>query len=210
MTRVFKAKRKPRTVTKAVKRYVKNANRRQGELKYLTQAGTYLPSYASGVASTPLYNMPEGTGENERIGLKIRPTSFNMRFTAYRGLTDCFLRLVVFRSTDNTVGPVNNSFVLNDLGTSGTSNYINEPRKMVKAGRLFQILYDRTWLLDDAKQNGIKKDINIKTSGSPVHYTNPAITNTRKGEIYWFFMTDTSIANQPSIRYITKASYRDV
>lgn len=213
MTRVFKAKRRPprkKPVTKAVKRYVRKANLRQGEVKYITNEGTYSATYSSAVPSTPLYNMIAGDGVGERNALKVRPTNVNIRFTAYRGLTDCHLRLVVFRYTDNVTGPVNNNFVLDTLGTAGTSNWINAPRIIAKGNRMTEILYDRSWLLDDGRQNGIKKNINIKTGGKPVYYTVNTSTGVRKNEIYYFFMTDTSLANQPLLDFITISRYRDV
>jgi len=204
-----KAKRKP-TVSKAVKKYVKKQTKKLGEVKYMaaTQV-SYSATYASGIACTPLYDNVEGVGTNQRIGKIIQPTSAQIRFSAYRGNTDCHLRLVAFRYRDN-VATINNNFVLDNIGSALTVNYINNPLTINKAYKLHEVLYDKTWILDDGLQNGLHKVVNLKTASRTVKYTSNTAGQNRKDEIYYFFMSDVPSGNEPLINIVTVSKYRDV
>lgn len=200
----------PKKPTKQMRVYIDRKIQRLGETKYITNSVSSLaPTFNSAIASTPMYDMAQGITESTRIGDKIRPQSFQLRFTAYRGLTDSTLRLVAFRYRDN-VAAVNNNFVLDAIGTAGTSNYINNPLILNKGNKMYEKLYDQSWVLDDGKQNHINKVVNIKVNGRPVNYTAPTAGQIRKDECYFFFMSDASPTNAPGVNYVSIARYKDL
>lgn len=202
-------KRKPR-VSKAVKKYVKRVNSNAGETKYvITNLNAIGPDNLAAIA-TKAYDIAGGTDQNNRIGNKIEPTSLQIRWSAYRGLTDCMLRLIVFRWTGtSTTTNINLGLVL-EQGALGSVNYINAPYLQEKQSRKsFQILHDSTYLLDDAKQNGIKRITNIKVSKS-IYYDTALAGGFMKNGIQYAWITDTSPANTPLVQATVIQRYKDI
>lgn len=202
-------KRKPR-VSKAVKKYVKQSQKSLGETHYILQNTSLTPNYSS-VNALKLYDMNQGTNVDERVGLKVEPSTLQFRFTAYRGNTDAHLRLVVFRWTGAATSSNISSTLVLESSLAGLNGYVNAPFLLEKnARKSFEVLHDSCYLLDDAKQNGIKKVINIKVNSRPIYYDTGSIGGVIKNPIQYFFISDTNLTNAPTVEITTIQKYKDL
>lgn len=204
-------KRKQRApVSKAVKSYVRRVNKGLGETKYLTNTTTaYDPIYSS-TTSTECFSCAEGTGDNQRIGKKIQPSSLQIRVTGYRGLTDSTVRLIVFRYNDRLNSPPISDSIL-ELGFSGSTNYINAPYQLSKINRKrFSVLLDKRFVLDDGKQNHFSRVFNVKVSGRPLYFNDGTFDSERKNGIYYFLISDVALINTPLLNIVTIERYKDI
>lgn len=191
------------------KAYVKTAVNKIGERKFRLDTYNALTPYFSSTAAYPMFDVAEGTGEDDRIGNQIRPTSMQIRFSAYRGLADSVLRLVVFRWKERDTTKTTSAIL--DQTSIGATNYINAPL-LLEAGnrKRFDILYDKTFILDDGKQNTIHRIVNVKVNAKKVDYTAAAVTQNRTNEIYWGFIADVALASAPSVYVQAIGHYRDL
>lgn len=197
-------------VSKAVKSYVRRVNKGLGETKYLSNTTTAYDPIYSNTTCTECYSCAEGTGDNERVGLKIQPTSLQIRVTGYRGLSDSTVRLIVFRYNDRVNSPpVSDSVLISTLGT--TTNYINSPYQLSKINRKrFSVLLDKRFVLDDGKQNHFSRVFNVKVSGRPIYFNDGTFDSERKNGIYYVLISDVALINTPLINIVTVEKYKDL
>jgi len=133
---VYKKKRSAK-VGKSVKKYVKRVLDSQVEDKYIDSTINALtPSYTPTVGQLGLPF--QGTGEDDRIGDKIKPTSIVIEGNIQGPNTHVF-RLVVFKWKPYSTP------VAGDIFTSAflsTFNAVNAPYEY-KSRDMYQILYDK-------------------------------------------------------------------
>lgn len=204
------AKQRKRKPNKTVRKYVDNKMRQIGERKYIwhTTGGTPINPIYSSTNMTQAYSCIKGTGENERVGEKIQPTSIEVRYSAYRGNADSLLRFLVVRVLDVTAG-----YTTNDVLSAthvNSLNYITAPYQLGRASRKkFQVLHDETVLLDDAKQNNVHRHFYVKVAKKSSVVYNSTGTN-EAGQIYFGWISDNALATAPSLTYDIVARYRDL
>jgi len=203
-----KKTRKPR-VSKAVKKYVKAVNKNLGETKETYVASAWAPDY-NAVSSPQIFDIAQGLTVGTRIGDKIMPHSLQFRFTAWRGNTDTTLRFIVFRWNDLSAGPTTTASFL-ESATAGTSNFINAPFLLNTADRKrIQVLHDSSYILDDGKQNGVKKIINVRVNTKPIKFSTTAVGGNMYNAIKYLFMSDVAPINAPSVNLHVIGRYKDV
>lgn len=165
------------------------------------------PTFALPATINPLVLMAQGNGPADRVGNVITPTSLQFRMTAYRGATDCTIRVIFFRFKE--LGYARLGTAILDDTDDGTANIVNAPYVLEKASRKrFQILYDKRWLLDDAKQNGIVVYDNVKMSQNISYDGGTSGANQQNG-IYYMVISDCSLLNAPDVRFTMLTRYRD-
>lgn len=195
-------------VDKSIQRYVKNAVKQDGETKRYSYSETAISPTRDSTTESGVFQIAQGTTSSERIGSQISPMYLKIDFTAYRGLADCHLRLVVFRwKLESTVISTSSLF---DSGIMGTDIAVIAPYTQDRAARSrFEILYDETYLLDDAKQNGIKHSINVNLKRRKLNYTGVTATAGRTNGIYYRFFTDNVLASTPLVNAFIQTAYKD-
>lgn len=209
MAKKYNKKTKKPKVTKAVKKYVKTQTRKLGEIKHINSSSSIAPIFSS-IAAIRLSGMAEGTGFGQRIGEKITPRNLTFNFTLYRGLTDCHVRLIIFRWLEQTSVSGTNSIL--ESGNDGTANYINAMYKLLPQDRRrFNILYDRSFLLDDAKQNGLKRSIKLNLlKGKNIFFDGTTATSNARNPIQFVVLSDVALSNAPTMLYHYAFRYHDV
>ena len=196
---------------KFVKDYVSQRLNAMGERKYFwksTDGTPEAPSYSSTTVNG-LFRIGDGTGVNERIGKKISPTSLEVHLNAYRGSFDSMLRVIFVRW--NVAAPALSTVSVLEGTNDGNSNFITAPYVLDKSKRKrFSVLYDKTVLLDDAKQNGAHLKFNVKVNAKPILYEGDLLSSTATGQIFMIMLTDNSLGNAPSVYYDIVGRYRDL
>lgn len=212
MTRKRAIRKRRKTVPKSVKKYVKAKINNAGETKYQHTFPTVIsPTWDTSTnLVTSVYDIIQGDGEGERLGLRIEPKSMRLAFTAYRGIADCTLRLIVFRYTERLNAPPVQDVCIEN-GASGTVQTVNMPYQIDKINRgRFNILHDSSYILDDGKQNGVHRVINLGFKHNPIYYADASATANRRNGIYFFFFTDVATGNAPTLSYSLLRKYKDL
>lgn len=198
-------------VTPSVKKYVNRKIKENDEVKYLYEAFGAVGCNINSVGALSLYSMTGGTdGEDNRVGNTIQPTSLQLRLTVYRGNTDATFRLIVFRWKPKEIASNVTLTQILEQTTYATDNYVNAPTKIKKAdSSLFNILLDKRYVLDDAKQQNISVVHNVKVNSKKIYYDGPALADARANEIYWAVLSDTIPLNEPTVNIQTIARFTD-
>jgi len=198
---VYKKKRSAK-VGKSVKKYVKRVLDSQVEDKYIDSTITALtPSYTPTVGQLGLPF--QGTGEDDRIGDKIKPTSIVIEGNIQGPNTHVF-RLVVFKWKPYSTP------VAGDIFTSaflGTFNAVNAPYEY-KSRDMYQILYDKKFDISASGPNikSFRKVIRSKKL-SPINFTG---TNTTTGtNKIWYALMQDGIATLNSVYMNMRIFYED-
>lgn len=203
--------RKPK-VSKAVKKYVKDATKDIGETKYnvTSNIATAYNPIRSSTTMELAFPISQGSGINQREGLKINPTSLTFNWTCYKAASaDTIVRFIVIRMTDAVSAITTNTLVesIND----GNVNYVNSFFANTKSVRhRFEVLHNSIYVLDDAKQNVINKSISVKVSAKPISFATSSGTGEAYGQIYFAWISDNPLLTAPSIYYSVQARYKDV
>lgn len=181
------------------------------KFKIVTTGATPYQPYNTFVAGISPYDMAQNLTENSRIGNVIQPTSLTINFTAYRGLSDCHLRVLVFRYNDRvstgTLGPGN---VL-DSTNSGNLCVINAQKNPVRSvAKQSNILFDRTYILDDATQNGVSRKIVLNLMAQKILYEATGTGGVMNKDIVVNFFADTTLVNAPNVTYDMVARFKDI
>lgn len=207
---LFKLKKKQQP-TKATKRYVKKELAALGERKYtwLSTDGTPLQPIYTSATVNPLYRIADGTGESQRIGQKIQPTSLEVSFNMYRGNADSQVR-VIFLRWNNSAAVLSATSVL-EAANNGNLNFITAPFDLDKSRRKrFTVLSDKMFLLDDARQNGIHTKYNVKVNSKPILYETTSLSSPATGNIFMLIISDNVLATAPNVTYDIVGRYRDL
>lgn len=212
MPRKRAMRRRRKTVPKSVKKYVKAKINNAGETKYIMNYPAVIsPTWdTSTTTAISVFDIPQGDGEAERIGLKIEPKSLRLAFTAYRGLTDCTLRLVIFRYTDRlNSNPIQDTVL--EIGGTGSVQCVNMPYQINKINRQrFNILHDSSYILDDGRQNAVHREINLSLKYNPIYFADATATAGKKNNIYFMFFADVATANAPTLSYNILRKWKDL
>lgn len=203
--------RKPK-VSKAIKKYVKSNNKKLGETKYviISNNATVFNPVRSSTNMDSAYPIPQGSGIGDREGLKISPSSLTFTFTLYKGITtDASVRFLVIRFNDNLSAISTNT--LFDSINDGNVNYVNNFMSNNKSvRRRFDVLYDKTYTVDDAKTNQMNITAKIKVNAKPINFAGTSGTGNAYGQIYYTWLSDNALATSPSIFYTLQARYKDL
>lgn len=203
--------RKPK-VSKAVKKYVKDATKELGETKYdvASNIATAYNPLRSSTSMEIAFPISQGSGIDQREGLKITPTSLTFNWTCYKATSaDTLVRFVVIRMTDSVSAITTNTLFesIND----GNVNYINNFFANTKSVRhRFEVLHNSMYVLDDARQNVINKTISVKVSAKPISFATSSGTGEAYGQVYYAWLSDNPLLTAPSIYYTVQARYKDL
>lgn len=199
---------KPR-VSKAVKTYVKTANKNQGETKFHVVTGTLQPLWST-VAWSPTYLVSQGVTNIQRNGAQIEPMMLQLDFNAARGLADSVLRVLVFRwKLDSSV--INTSSVFGPEVTFSTSFPSLSPVTYDPPDRKrFEVLLDRKIILDDGKQNVVNRTYKINLRRRKITFSDATALSTRNNGIYIAWISDNPLASAPTVEFTTRATYKDL
>jgi hypothetical protein len=135
-----------------VKRMVKSAIRTESEIKYFPFGFVPFAQTNAGFV-TPITQVVQGIGHNQRLGDRIRPVAFSIRFSIIASENTIFgaadrwdpVRVIIFRWFDDSTPalPVTNDILI--AGTSGDRTLA--PYNRSESPR-YKILYDRTFTLN--------------------------------------------------------------
>lgn len=66
------------------------------------------------------------------------------------------------------------------------------------------------FLLDDAKQNGVHIEYNVKVNTKPILYETDVAASPATGHIFMLLISDNALATAPTITYDIVGRYRDL
>lgn len=213
---------KPPTA-KAVKKYVKKQLKRFGETKYTPSVsidGTAIVQASTNPNSTLLTNIGGGSTVSTRVGnsAMLRNIQLNMYLNYPIGVTNSFVRIVVFIDKDPVIGaPVSWSAIFTASAAAGANDFIGT-RNTALIDR-FRILRD-FWLKPYNRINGAAttlgqwhKKVNIRfKKGMKLKWTDATGSNVTNPHVYIVFVSNNPVAGggvQPIIRMESMLSFKD-
>lgn len=201
-SQVKKYSKAKKQVPKSVKSYVKAKIHKQIEDKYVdtTLVGS-APNYnpTVGQLSLPL----QGTGENLRVGDRIRPTRITLEGNIQGANTHVFRLILVKWKPYST--PVAGDILTNSF--LGTFNSVNAPYED-KSKDAYQVIYDKKFDISATGTNlkSFKKTIAMKKL-SPINFVGTnTITGTNK---IWYIITQDGFTSLNQIFLNMRLFYED-
>lgn len=196
-------------IPKSVKAYVQRAIKQDAEHKYLINVINDNP-YNADQACFCLANLAQGTGASQYLGQKISPTSLEFRFSCYKGLTDCLLRVIIFRAKDELDPTLVVNSRIYQAGQFGGAAAPLQVMRLLKAERdQFEILHDKMYIMDDGKQNGVGIHGMLKLAKKDIMYSGTTINSLSSNNIYLCLQGDTALANAPVFKGVFHLRYTD-
>lgn len=178
------------------------------EQKYILTSGSASPDNTGSVA--PLTFIAQGTDETQRIGMRISPRYFDIRY--YWNMTAGVLvntRLIIFRWHED---PNTNPPTMATILGAGGDPTLNPPNPLSKSQ--YEILYDKAFYLSAAgtpaktfvfrKRLPLNKQIYYQGNGNTA-------ASALKNHIYVLVVSDAAPAgNTPNVAFQNKILYTDV
>lgn len=202
--KVFKSK----TAAKSVRKIVKKMINKEIESKHIDASVANTVSGPTGLL-TDLTLIGQGTGDQTRIGDKLKPVSLEIRgqLLGNTAIDRNLLRMIVFQWHPNSASPVPvSSDIL--LYTASAANAVLSPYQW-DTRQNFTILSDKTYQLQgSASSDDYHTYFHLKLSPKRVISFNAGGT-TGLNKIYVLCVSDSSAINFPSIQYIYQLRYKD-
>lgn len=196
-----------RKVSKSVKKYVKSQITRALEPKYHVVDGTTAAAITTTATLTLLSAVPEGTGEEQRIGIEIRPERLELRYIlkSNTNTKNVQVRMMILRT--RVQGTPAAGDVLIDTSALGIAISPLDP--WIKEQ---EVLYDRVHNLFDVLNAETRQSISKKVIGKrkmPAKITFDIAATTADRNQLWLLAISNTVANDPTISFMSIMKYRD-
>jgi hypothetical protein len=171
---------------------------------------TTIPN-GNGTQPIPLINMAQGITDQTRVGDEITPKNNYLRFTLTRGLTDSFVRVIMFwwkavqiAAAPGTATPQTPD-VLQTAPVPGFQ-YLAPINK--DQGRNVKVIYDRTFTLGTGESQIQVEKVYRQFKYVTTEFQQSAIY-ANKNQLYILFIGSEVLANQPTVSYYNRLTYTD-
>ena len=74
----------------------------------------------------------------------------------------------------------------------------------------FEVLHDSTHILDDARQNGVKRITTINLKQRKITFDGNLAASPQKNGIFYFFFSDAVPLSAPAVVLTTQVNYKDL
>ncbi len=156
------------------------------------------PALGTGPGYQLLNAVPQGTGQNERIGNEISNKSLHIRLDIARAAVDSLLRIIVFWNIDGAYTP--SSILENQASYQSPLNK--------DLGKTFWVRFDRTYTIA-AGQTQLQVDEIWRRFKCKTEYLENG-TISHNGLYIAFISNQATAANQPILSYTARLNYMDV
>ena len=191
--------------TKTVNKIVDKRMNTKSEHKELNVQGTGSSSYAWTLSPVISTFIPQGNGDSQRIGDKIRikQVDFKASYTYADSSNTC--RVVLIRWLANNTPSASQIFTDDSSVYAPLSHYTTEYK-----GALFQVIWDSHRNLSSVGPGvaSVFKSKKLGGTGKQVHF-NSGSTTVASGELYLCHATDSSAASHPTLTYNLRMIYSD-
>lgn len=222
-------RRKPKTLSKPQQRQVAKIARRvdnqEKDLKYIqydfqtnisdswTGPANFLYYPVQGIAGYVDYQ-DLTAGQSQRLANEITIKSIQFNYTLYQGDDSNVVRMIIFQWMQQDISnfPIVGDIV---MGTGGTAPWL-EPRNYQNKAN-YKILYDHTHNLSAAAGNNsvitrhvqLAGKLKLKNLKASDNNTNGFGATLIKGNIYYMFVSDSSVVSHPSITMKVRLLFTD-
>lgn len=207
-----RANQKKKAVVQIAKQVYKREANRDLELgRVYTSTGNtpVVPTYSIGASGTILSDTAQGDQAYLRHGSETLPKSLSIRGTIDVGLTDCKVRMIIFRSLHRQSTGLSHALVL-DQTELGNRSYVNAPLTFDNTERnMIEVLTDRTYVMNN--NNDTRHfAINMKLSKrKKFYYSGTALNSEQLNSIQIMFVSDCSLANGAEVSYTSMLRFTD-
>lgn len=142
--------------------------------------------------------MPQGVGQNERVGNEISNKSLHIRLDIARAAVDSLLRIIIFWNIDGAYPP--SSILENQASYQSPLNK--------DLGKTFWVRFDRTYTIAAGQTQLVVDEIWRRFKCKTEYLENDAVSH--NGLYIAYISNQTTVANQPILSYTARLNYMDV
>ena len=207
---VFRKRRRHSSQYALAKKAVRNELKKIVEVKKFYTNGTHSVDTA-GIFAIPLTGLTSGLDSDNRIGANINVLSMNLRVNMENGDPNNTVRMMCVETYEEVDTVLTTPYDLFNPLTAGFVGAINAPinRQLVK-----RVLYDKTVNLNPnwdgaSKFKYLSAYARVSKTGRKIQY-DESTGIPQSGHYAWLWVSDSSIANHPRIRYSLVLRFTDV
>lgn len=172
------------------------------ELKYIDIDGLTSTAIPNTGIIHHLSPCTEGTGYDERIGLKIKGKNLLLRFQLIHSDSTQMVRVMVIRWFCSTTPVVSDVVFTPSASTPWPLNPLN-----IDNSKEIQVLYDNLFALSTNTNANIVDKVFI---GRPMHISFETDDTRDNGHLYLIAVSDSTAVSHPSITYWSRLRFTDV